>query len=420
MRLTIFAVGLVVLLAPVAGTTAAAGGAAEDVTLRVTVVDATGTGLGDAEVTVTYDDESQTRETFSNGETLFDVPKGATVQIAVSHPTLVKNRPKTIESVDSSTDTTITMYEPATGTITVEDADGPVANANVNIWKDGTGLPAAGGKTGSDGTFTAENVETGSYLVVVEKPGYFKERKTISVSGETSETMTLEQGRVTATFTVVDPHFEEPRQLQALIELADDSGTAGSVRTDRSGASGLTVDVNTKYTVTVSKDGYETKELTMSVKEDDLSRTFEILRTPTLTVEAANEKVVVGETVGVTVTDEYGEVVEGAEIQVDGSGVATTDESGEATVEIQTAGDVEIVAANGSVVSEAITVQGVDPSTDTPEQTSAQSTEDPSETAGSTTAAGEAGDESGSTPGFGLGGALLALVAVALVATRRS
>ncbi|WP_435359367.1 carboxypeptidase regulatory-like domain-containing protein [Haloarchaeobius sp. DFWS5] len=427
MRLTAIVAGLLLLLAPAASVaaTADAGGAA-DVTLRVTVVNANGDGLGNAEVTITYGDESDTRETVSNGEVLFDVPQGSDVTIEVSHPSLVRNHPKTLSNVQGDTDETVTMYKKSTATLTVEDGDGTVSGAVVTLQKSGQSVPAAQSKTGDNGVFTATDLEAGDYTVWVQKAGYLDRRTTLTLDGETNQTIDVEQGRVSVEFNVVDPRIDG-KPLQALVEVADDSGTAGSVRTDANGGGALTLDVNTKYTITVTKDGYETRTQELNVREDDRTLTYEISRTPELTVEPDNDQVVVGQTVRVTVTNEYGDVVEGAEVTA-GSSSATTDADGEAAVTIESAGDVQLVAKNGSVTADGVTVEGIEAGSgdggdeETSETTTtAQSTTAPTtDTVQSTTeTATDESEDSGGSPGFGVGVALVALLGAALVALRR-
>ncbi|WP_435319219.1 carboxypeptidase regulatory-like domain-containing protein [Haloarchaeobius sp. TZWSO28] len=412
MRLIAIGIGLLLLLAPVTGV-AAADGSTPDVALRITVVTQNGDGVGNAEVTVTYDGESQTRETVSNGEVLFDVPKGADVKIDVEHPFLVRNNAATVTDVSDGDEVSVTMYETASASFTVEDGDGPVANANVKVRK-ANQLPAATGTTGSDGGFETGEIEKGEYTVTITKPGYFDEETTLTISGSTTETFDLEQGSANVQFSVVDSHFEDPKPLEATIAIDG----VGSFQTDKNGNRGVTLDVNTEYTVSVSKDGYDGQSGTLTVGETDKQLTYEISRTPELTLEPANTQVVVGQTVRVTVTDEYGEAVEGATVRVGGTEAATTGADGGATVEIASAGDVELEAVNGSVTSDSVTVEGVQAATDAPEQTTTTEMTEQTTTEQATTTAGESGD--GSTPGFGVGAAVAALLGSLLVLQRRS
>jgi PGF-CTERM protein len=389
---------------------------AEDVTLRVKVVDTSGNGVGSAEVTVTYDGQSKTRETFSNGETLFDVPEGAEVKVTVEHPFLVRNGPQTLTNVDSDTDTTVTMYQKADAKLVVQDGDGPVQGADVSMTKADAQEAAAEGTTDASGTFTAPELEKGEYTVEITKPGYYDEETTLTLSDSSERTIEVEEGTVNVAFSVVDTHFEDSRPLQASITIKDSTGVIGTFRTDQSGTRGITLDVNTQYTVTIEKEGYDAVTKKLGVIESDKTATYELARIPTLTVEAVNDQVVVGQSVLVSVADEYGEPVEGADLLVDGEAVATTDVNGEGTVTIDSQGAVEIVAAADSLTSERITVEGVTPATATEAgtETTAKTTTQPATDMTTT----EQSEEGGSTPGFGIGVAIVGLLG-GLVALRR-
>lgn len=422
MRLIVALVGLALLVSPL---TVAAGSAATstttDATLRVTVVNAQGDALGNAEVTVSYDGEELTSETFSNGEALFDIPEGATVEITPHHPMLVKNNPVTVENVTGTTSVTVTMYQSATGSISVVDASGnAVADANVQLRKEGRTVIAASGTTGSDGAYTTPALERGNYTVQVTKPGYYDERASVALSGDTERTIEVEQGSVNVEFSVVDTHFDPAEPVQASIAIEDSTGTIGTFQTDASGTRGVTLDVNTRYTVTVDKEGYEPVTNTFRVNERDRSETFEIRRTPQLTLEPMNTQVVVGQSVRVTVTDEYGEPAVGADVRVDGATVAMTDEDGIATLTIDQAGEVELRAVNGSARSSAVVVEGVsartdDTATTTPANRTTTATATPTSTAGTTTTEGGGGG----TPGFGVAVAVVAIGIAGLLARIR-
>jgi PGF-CTERM protein len=425
MRLTVILVGLALLVSPMtvaAGPISAQTGTTDtDVTLRVSVVNTQGTGLGNAEVTVSYDGEEQTRETVSNGEALFDVPEGATVEITPSHPMLVKNNPVTVENVEGNTDVTVTMYPAATGDISVVDGSGnAVADADVQLRKEGRTVIAATGTTGSDGTYTTPSLERGNYTVRITKPGYYAESRTVTLSDDTDVPVEVEQGSVTADFNVVDSHFDPAEPIAANIEIEDASGTIGTFQTDTSGSRSVSLDVNTRYSVTVEREGYESVTRTFRIGERDRSQTFEIVRTPRLTVEPMNTQVVVGQTLRVTVTDEYDELAVGADIRIDGETVGTTDDSGQATIRVEQTGEVELSAANGSVESPAVVIEAFEPRTDTPTET-ATATATANATPAATTQAPATTEtaEDGGTPGFGVAVALVALAIAALLARVR-
>lgn len=423
MRLTVVLVGLALLVSPMtvaAGTGAAPASTADaDVTLRVTVVNAQGNPLGNAEVTVSYDGEEETKETVSNGEALFDVPEGATVEITPSHPMLVKNNPVTLENVDGNTDVTVTMYQPAEGSISVVDGGGAaVEGATVELRKEGRSTIAARGTTGSDGTYTTPSLERGNYTVEVTKPGYYDTAREVRLSGDTDVSVTSEQGSVTVDFTVEDPHFDPAEPIRASISIEDASGTIGTFQTDGSGSRSVSLDVNTRYSITVEKDGYEAVTSSFRVGESDRSETFQIRRTPRLTLEPANTQVVSGQSLEVTVIDEYDEPAADVEVRVNGEAVARTDDSGTATFTVEQTGELELVAANGSVESPGVIVESFEPRTDAPTTVAGNGTA--TQTMAPTTAAPtttESGD--GGTPGFGVAVAVVALVVAALLARIR-
>ncbi|WP_267640491.1 carboxypeptidase-like regulatory domain-containing protein [Haloarchaeobius amylolyticus] len=415
MRLTAIVLGLVLLLAPLTGV-AAADGSTPDVALRITVVSETGDPVGNANVTITYGDEQKTRETVSNGEVLFDVPEGADVGVEVDHPSLVRNHPTSLANVQDGDELTVKMYESASATLSVEDRDGAVADAKVTVKKSDQ-RPAATGTTGSDGAFETGEIEAGEYTVTIAKSGYYREQTTIVAGDSTTETVSIREGSVNVEFGVVDPYFNESRPLQASIAIDG----VGTFQTDKNGNRTVSLGVNTEYPVTVTKDGYQSYSGTFTVGESAKTVTYELTREPALSLEPANTQVVVGQNLRVTVTDEYGEPAEGVDVRVDGSSKATTGADGGATVEITSAGEVELSAANGSVTSDVVTIEGVQPATDSSDGTTTADTTDQTTatTAPGTETTGEDGGGGGATPGFGIGVALVALLGSLLVLQKR-
>jgi len=252
----------------------------------------------------------------------------------------------------------------------------------------------------------------------VRSPGYYEQKTSIFVSTRAGKTVTLEPGTITVEFETVDGHFQDERALSATVELLQGGESVAQLSTGSSGTRSVSLDVNTEYRVVVSKEGYTEQTLDFKTGESGTSRTFSLNRTPALSVTAANTQVVTGQSVQVTVTDEYDETVAGASIQVDGETVAETDENGQALVTIESAGDVDVTAVSGSLAA-TTTVQGVEPSTEettTEETTTAETT--PPETTTEETMPEETTpaktteqDDGGPTPGFG---GLLAIAAVAL------
>jgi hypothetical protein len=441
MRTLLGVLVVAVCLAPVSAAVAVAPGATTqaatsatdstgvDVTITVNVVDADGNSVDDANVTVTYNGTTQRSETFANGKAFFDVPDGADVSVDVSADDLALNRPKTLSNVDSGTTVNVTMYPAATAVLTVETPnEQPVEGARVRMRKDDDVLTSLSGRTAANGTFVAANVETGNYTVTVTASGYYSASSSFVVSNRAGKTMTVEPGTVTVNFRTIDGHFEGERPLNANVELYDGDEFVSNVSTGESGQRSVSLDVNTNYRVVVTKSGYQRTSQVLPVGESDSSMTYAINRTPSLSIEAANTQVVTGQTVRVSVTDEYDEPVVDASVRVGGETVAATDENGEAVVTIESAGSADVVATKGDLDAMA-TVQGVAPSTES--TTTVTTTEAPTTTevvtttteVVTTTEAVTSTTESGSgglpTPGFGGVAALVAVAVSLLVLGRR-
>jgi PGF-CTERM protein len=171
------------------------------------------------------------------------------------------------------------------------------------------------------------------------------------------------------------------------------------------------VPVNRDYEVTVSKDGYVSASRSVSVDERPEQVSFIINREPAIGVDAANDRVVVGESTRLTVTDEYDEPVAGATVSVGGSEVGTTGEDGTYDVEIPEAGNTTVeVRAEG--LSDSVTVEGVDPGGEATPTATPTATE-------TTTTATQTETEGGGSPGFGALAAVLALLALVALARER-
>lgn len=344
-----------VLLVASAGLGAAAGVASaqsESVTLTVSVTTQDGTAVGGATLNTTWDGGSATQTTASNGKAFIDVPAGADVSIAVSHPDYVRNSPVTVEDAEER-DVTIEVADRASATITVEDDDGAVDDATVTLAKDGATVVEA---QTTDGTVATDTIEAGTYTLTVTKEGYYATEMALDVENETAQTVTIERGTVPLAVNVTDDYFDPPRAVPgATVQIAG----VGSVQTFTDGTQSLSVPVNADLNVTVSKEGYDVVERVLSVGESETTLAVDLDRADTLSVEAMSDNVVVGEGVLVTVTDEYGDPVENAQVRLDGTTVARTAADGTATVQIDEAGDRTIVATQNGTTSPEITVTGV-------------------------------------------------------------
>jgi PGF-CTERM protein len=285
-------------------------------------------------------------------------------------------------------------------------ADGqPAENARIRLYRDGNYVVDR--NAGSDGTITTQPVEDGEYSVIVTKPGFYRNLTTVSVSGETTTTVRISEGSALLQASVVDGHFNDSRPIRdATVRVESDSGFDGTVPTLSDGTASVSVPVNDRYEVTVTKDGYETVERRVSVAEDDTSLDVEIERTPEITLTPDNRQVVVGANVRFTVTDEYDEPVANATVTRNGTEVGETDADGEVTATVPTAGNVTFGAASGDLTT-TTAVTAFRPGAET--ANGAATT--PKRTATETT------DSSG--PGFTVAVTMAALLAVIVLARRR-
>ena len=324
----------------------------ETVTLNVSVTADDGTAVANATLTASWENGSRSKTTASNGRAYVDVPAGADVAIAVSHSDYVRNHPYEVTDA-SEGDVTITVAPTASAVVTVENDDGTVDDARVVLEHDGRTVID---ERTSDGTVETGAIEAGSYNVRVSKTGYLTTERDLAVSNETETTVEIERGTVGLTVNVTDAYFDPPRAVAGA--TADVEGS-GSVIIQSDGTQRISVPVNTELTVTVSKDGYDSVERSVTVRESDRTLDIDIDRTDAIAVEAANDRMVVGEQVRVTVTDEYGDPVAEAPVRKDGETVARTNAEGIASVAIETAGDREIVVTKEGVTAPPITVTGI-------------------------------------------------------------
>jgi hypothetical protein len=381
---------------PAAGSEDASQGA---VTLTVTVVDQGDNPLDDVRLSATWDGGGPVNATTAgNGKAFLDVPEGVEVTIRTDRSFYVRNRPYVVENA-TGREVTIEMAQRGQATVVVRDENGPVENAIVRMFQDGR--PVVNERTTSDGTFTTPDIEHDEYTLITFKEGYLRNKTTVTVDGLVEQTTTIERSTVLATFTVSDDHFDPPRALtNANVSIP---GTA-DVTTQNNGRVTVSVPVNDRYDVEVTKPGYGTVTRELDVDESDASLNVSIQRTPAISVRTDNQRVVVGESVRVTVTDEYDVPVPNATVSLDGSTTGETDADGVARVTIESAGNQTVRATADGLEATAV-VEGVEPAPDeTPTAT-------PTPTATSTTTANGAG--------MGPVAAVLALLIVAVLSRRR-
>lgn len=397
------------------GATASLAGTAtaqSQVTLTVTVVDQDGDPISNVDVSATWDgDGSPVNETTrANGQALLDVPEGANVSIRIHDDRYVRNVPLVVEDATTRT-VEVSVSRTATATVTVLDSAGdPVEDARVRLHRGGTFVTDQ--RTDADGNVTSPPIEEGEYAVVVSKGGFYGNTTLATFVGDGTATVRIEEGSVLVTVDVVDDHFDPPEPIRDASIRVD---TVGTVQTLSDGEATLSIPVNDRYAITVSKEGYQTTERRVRIGGRQTNLSFSINRTPEITVTAANQRVVVGETVRLTVTDEYGDPVPNATVSRDGETVGETDSSGAVTVSVPMAGDVTFTAATGSL-SSTVTVEGISPDGQSTPTSTVTPTEEPTTMPGTPTeSTGVAG------PGFTPAIAVVALLAAtALLYWRRS
>lgn len=401
---------LVAAVVVFAGLAAPVAAQEDAVTMTVTVENQSGEPVRNATVTASWDGGSVTARTAANGKAFVDVPSGANVELDVSHPQYVRNRPYVVEDAESD-EVTVDVARKGAIAVDVTDAAGPVANATVAVRRDGRVVTR--GQTNASGGYRTGTIERGEYDVGVVKRGYHHNATEVDVDGNVSAAVDLHRGSVTLSFEVEDPYYDLNRPLGD-VTLAVDS--IGSVKTLSSGEAKMQVPVNSRLRLTAVKDGYETVSRTVDVDESDREVEVSMSLAPSLNVTSVNERTVVGESVVVDVVDEYGDPVAGATVLLDGESVATTDQSGRATVRINATGEHELVARTSDVTSDPATVRAV--SADDETTTTAETTT--GTTAATTATTVTEGTTGETTPGFTpLTGVVALLALTALTALRR-
>lgn len=372
---------------------------ADLVTLEVTVVDSDGNGVSQLDLRASWDGGSADATTSASGKALLDVEAGANVSVTVDDDEYVRNAPFNVTNATGGT-YEVPVTESGTATIEVVDAQGPVDGAVVQMQRQGTYV--VNSRTDADGTVASGDVEQGEYTVRSWKNGYLRNATTVTVDGDETHRVRLRQGSRTLTVNVTDDHFSPPQPVENANVTVVDRGT---VTTLPNGQTTLSVPVNTEYDVTVSKGGYVANETTVKIRESDASTNLTIQRRDAVQLDAGQDRVVVGESVRMTATDEYGDPVADAEVTIDGESAGTTDDQGVLSVPIESAGSHTLVATSGGLEANA-TVEGVGEGN---EATTG------GETSGDDTATGTS---DGLGPGFSVVAALVALVTVGLLSRR--
>lgn len=373
--------------------------AADTTTLTVSVETRGGSAVADATIVATWDGGSTTATTANNGKAFVDVPDGERVEIVIEHPEYTRNFPYVIEDTSQvSGEVTVPVAAKSSLSLTVRDSEGPVSNARVGIrWNDRL---ITSQQTGDDGLVSLQTVETGTYEVTVEKPGYFVNQTTITAVNNTDTVVRIRSGSVSYEFNVTDSHFDPPKPVTgATIEL----GAIGTFNTSSDGLATSRLPVNSEVEMTATKPGYETVTRTLTVNESGSTVHIDLQRTPGLTISPVSDRVVVGESVVVTVRNEYGEPVQGAMVRRNGTDVTRTDKNGQAVVPLEEAGTWALDATKDGLTAPAKTVEVIDPDATTTTSTTTESTEPATKTAEPTTTGVY-------IPGFGVLTGLLGLL----------
>lgn len=422
MKRTLFSVVIIILVAVMTGTAASAASGQQQVTITVTVVDQNDEPIANTQLEAIWNGGSSTAVTKSNGKAFLDVPAGADVEILVSHNDYTRNLP--YELTDASAESiTIEVAEKAEASITVSDSDGPVEDARVRFWQNGQIIVSKA--TDTRGVMDSGVIEAGEYRVTVTQPGYYRESVRLTVRNEAQEEIQIEHGTVTVTFNVLDENFNPPKPVAGASITGDE---IGSVRTQANGVQQVSIPVNSKVEVTVEKDGFETVTQSIAVKEENTNVEISTRKNPDISFGFLNDRVVVGEQIHVTITDQYGQPVEDSVIYLDGNRMGKTDENGVLLVKLEEPGEHTVYAESGSLSSETHTVTGVVPMEQSDSEATPIDTDDSDEAATNTPAAIQSGMVSlpgipalhVESTGIGLGiGAALVVVITLFLRLRR-
>ncbi len=396
---------VVVVAALLAGAApAAAQSDGDTTTVTVTVETVDGTTVSGATVAATWDGGQTSADTAGNGKVFLDVPVGATVSFDVDHPDYTRNFALRRTVSENTGEITVEVTDAVSFTYRVADRRGDaVEDVRVAV-VDSAGREVAGGRTGADGRFVGPQIEAGSYAVRFTKTGYLTVERTEETGVAVTRRIEMERSDVVLAVDVRDPRADD-EVANATVRVGD-----RTARSDDTGRASVSVPVNSEVRVEVTRDGYGDTARAISVDESDRTVEVTLSRLPGLTLESANERVVVGESAQVTVTDAYGDPAANVSVVVGGETVAATDGDGEALVPITEAGETEIRAQRGRTASNRVTVEGVSGDVAGP---------DTGTTTGSVSTDRDGGLPSfGAAPGFGVVAALGALLSFAYVAAR--
>jgi hypothetical protein len=363
---------------------------------RVVVTDDTGEELADATVNASWGGTRESKTTTSNGTVVFDVPRGETVFLTVTHPDFASDEQQVVS--DLSDPARVEFRTTGTLVVTASGGGDRLENARVTLTDEETNETVLTGRTGDDGRFTSETIDQGVYNVTVSRTGYFAVEERVAVYGRTTVSTQHQRGSIEVRVTVVDPYFS-PAEPVAAADVRYD-GYDGDTTTGN-GVVRLLAPLNSRDVLVAEKEGYTTTERTISVGESRRDLTVNLSRTPALDASLSASSVEAGESVTLTVRNAYDDPVTGATVTLDGEHVATT-ENGTAEFSVPP-GDHEVVVATAETET-ALSVTGESTPTAT---VRTEPTPPPSPTPDAPTT-----ETTG--PGFGLLAALVALLLLAV------
>ena len=402
-RAVVFVVTALLVASAVAVPLLASPAAAQsDGGFSVVVTDDTGQELADATVNASWGSTRESKTTTSNGTVVFDVPRGETVFLTVTHPEFASDEQRVVS--DTSDPARVEFRTTGTLVVTASGGGDRLENARVTLTDEETNETVLTGRTGDDGRFTSETIEQGVYNVTVSGTGYFAVEERVAVYGRTTVSTRHQRGSIEVRVTVVDPYFT-PAEPVAEADVRYD-GYDGDTTTGN-GVVRLLAPLNSRDVLVAEKEGYATAERTISVGESRRDLTVNLSRTPALDATLSASRVEAGESVTLTVRNAYDDPVTGATVTLDSEQVATT-ENGTAEFSVPPGEYEVVVATEETETTLAVTGESTPTATVRSEPTPTPSP--------SPTPDAPATETSG--PGFGLLVALVALLLLAVAGRR--
>ncbi|MDZ7729954.1 MAG: carboxypeptidase regulatory-like domain-containing protein [Natrialbaceae archaeon] len=252
----------------------------------------------------------------------------------------------TVGPGEAVTDVNLTLVElngTVSGTVTNSSDGTALANATVEVV--GTGQTAT---TDATGNYTITNVTPGTYDVHADAPGYVAETQTnvtVPANGSATANFSLDPADGSITGTVLDDANTTVENVQI------DAGNT-STTTDANGTYSLDVAFG-NYTVTADKAGYDNDSATVTVNASATPVT------QNFTLVAQNGSI------SGTVTDDAGQALDNATVEIDSTGQnATTDATGAYTIPDVEPGTYNLTASKTGYDDAVATTESVGPGED--------------------------------------------------------